>query len=145
MSALPAPRSPLCRLDHFVLLAEGSRCPVFVFQVRVPLATMYVYARTHNSHHATLGRRCLLSGHCEPGMLMSSGVCLLMLLWGPLLCFFVPKSLPLRQSGVSGSVCFLPMCISLFLHLSLPPPHPLYSLGFCRAQPAPGTSGFLTP
>lgn len=142
------PRSLLCHLDHFVLCAEGSAYPVFVFQVHVPLAVACAYVRAHacsRCHLASPGRRCLLSGCCEPGMLMSSVTCLLMLLWGPLLCFFVPKLLPLRQSGVSGSVCSLPVCTSLFLRLSVLPPHPLDSLTFRRAQPAPGTGSFLTP
>lgn len=141
-------RSLLCHLDHFVLCAEGSAYPVFVFQVHVPLAVACACMHAHacsRCHLASPGRRCLLSGCCEPGMLMSSVTCLLMLLWGPLLCFFVPKLLPLRQSGVSGSVCSLPVCTSLFLRLSVLPPHPLDSLTFRRAQPAPGTGSFLTP
>lgn len=146
------PRSLLCHLDHFVLCAEGSAYPVLssksmcLWLLRV--RAWCVLARAHacsRCHLASPGRRCLLSGCCEPGMLMSSVTCLLMLLWGPLLCFFVPKLLPLRQSGVSGSVCSLPVCTSLFLRLSVLPPYPLDSLTFRRAQPAPGTGSFLTP
>jgi hypothetical protein len=59
----------------------------------------------------------------------------LLLLWGPRLCFFVPKLLPLCQSGclrfcvsLCAFLCVLvslqgPLCFSLSLCLSLPPPH----------------------
>lgn len=113
------PRSLLCHLDHFVLCAEGSGYPVFVFQVHVPLAVacacVRVCARTCvlTLSSCFSGQKVFVSGYCEPGML-SSVMCFLMLLWGPLLCFFVPKLLPLRQSGVSGSVRSLPVCTSLF-------------------------------
>lgn len=56
------------------------------------------------------------------------------------------------QIATSLSVWCLRFCVfpphvhfSLFLCLSLLPPHPLHPLGVCRAQPAPGTGSFLTP
>lgn len=140
--ALQAPRSPLCHLGYFVLCAVWLSC----LCLPSPRASGYCVS-VHGSHlHlATRSKRYLQSGHCEPVMLMSSVMCVLMLLWG-LLCSFVPKLLPLCQSGVSGSVYFSPRVhFSLSLRLFLLPPHPLYSLGVCRAQPAPGTGSFLTP
>lgn len=151
---MSAPEAP----TQVTPLSSGSLCPLYrrvwlsCLCLPSPCASgccvcvracVCTHACSH-CHLASLGRRCLLSGFCEPGMLMSSVMCLLMLLWGPLLCFFVPKLLPLRQSGVSGSVCSLPVCTSLFLRLSVLPPHPLDSMTFRRAQPAPGTGSFLT-
>lgn len=80
----------------------------------------------HVVHPSTLGGRYLLGGHCEPGVLVRSVMCVLMLLWGLLLCSSVPKMLPLCQSGVSGSVYFLPTCI-----FSLPPSVPAPSHHTC--------------
>lgn len=118
MSALEAPRSPLCHLGYSVL------CAVWLSRLCLPsprASGCCVSVRSSRCHPSTLGGRYLLGGHCEPGVLVRSVMCVLMLLWGLLLCSFVPKMLPLCQSGVSGSVYFLSMCI-FSLPLSVPAP-----------------------
>lgn len=128
------------------LYSVQSGCLVFVFQVHVPLAYR-VSVRGSHLHLNTPGRRYLQSGHCEPGILMGSVMCLDASL-GAASVFLCP------QIATSLSVwCLRFRVFSPHVHFSLSssvcpgrlPPHPLYSLGVCRAQPAPGTGSFLTP
>lgn len=95
----------------------------------------------HVVHPSTLGGRYLLGGHCE-----IRDVCLNASL-GAASVFLCP------QNATSLSVWCLRFCVfSSHVHFlsssvcpcSLPP-HLLYLLGVCRAQPAPGTGSFLTP
>lgn len=107
--ALQAPRSPLCHMGYFELCSLAVLS--FVFQVHVPLATVCLCAaHTCSSRHSW--QKAFAECHCEPGTPVSSVMCVLMLLWGLLLCSFVPTLLPLCQSGVSGSAYFLPMYTS---------------------------------
>ena len=138
----PGSLCPLCRRVWLSCLCLPSPCATGCSVCVRVCVRARTCALTLSSRFS--GQKVFVSGYCEPGML-SSVMGLLMLLWGPLLCFFVPKLLPLRQSGVSGSVRSLPVCTSLFLRLSVLSPHPLDSLTFHRAQPAPGTGSFLTP
>lgn len=98
-----------------------SGCAVFVFQVHVPLATVCLCA-AHTCSSCHSWQKAFAECHCEPGTPMSSVICVLMLLWGLLLCSFVPKLLPLCQSGVSGSVYFLPCTLLLLPPPSVPAP-----------------------
>lgn len=127
-------------------LSSKSMC-LWLLRMCVCACTCTCVPTCPRFHLASLGRRCLLSGCCEPGMLVSSVVCLLTLLRGPLSVLLRP------QFATSSSVWCLRFCVfSPSVHFCLRPSvcpgshHALWVLWVShRAQPAPGTGSFLTP
>lgn len=130
MGPTPLPHTPDCSsiTRITVLCAKRSGCPSLSLSFAkpvVPLAAVRARAASARVNTCVCVRfylfiRCtryLLSAHCVPGTVAEFlQVCLLMpllLLWGPLSVFFVPKLLPLCQSGC------LRFCASLCAFLSV--------------------------
>lgn len=102
---LPSPRASGCCVSVCVCVC-----------VHVCACTCTCVPTCPRFHLASLGRRCLLSGCCEPGMLVSSVVCLLTLLRGPLSVLLRP------QIATSSSVWCLRFCVfSPSVHFCLRP------------------------
>lgn len=157
---------PTCTPNHSsvtgvtVPCVKGSGCPSLSVSTKplVPLAAVCVcvcgYTHVFSSIRCT---RYLLRAHCVLGTVAESCGCLsvpLLLLWGPRLCFFVPKLLPLCRSGCLRF--YVSLCVSLSVPVSARPSvsllHvwpgsgcPLDCLALCRPLDCPGPVSLPDP